>query len=80
MYLSKSIYVNVWSCPKGAWIRKYHPEAVPQDANRTARFRTGNEVGDLARGLFGPSVDVTCYREASPDQHPLCRGKTVPDH
>ena len=63
MYLSKSIYVNVWSCPKGAWIRKYHPEAVPQDESRLSRFRQGDEVGDLARGLFGPSVNVTAYRE-----------------
>ena len=23
----------------------------------------GDEVGDLARGLFGPSVNVTCFRE-----------------
>ena len=34
MYLSKSIYVSVWSCPKGAWISKYHPEAVPQDEGK----------------------------------------------
>jgi hypothetical protein len=63
MYLSKSIYVRVWNCPKNAWINKYHPEAVPQDANRLARFRTGDEVGDLARGLFGPYVNVTACRE-----------------
>ena len=63
MYLSKSIYVRVWNCPKGAWINKYHPEAVPEDANKLARFRTGDEVGDLARGLFGPYVNVTAYKE-----------------
>ena len=63
MYLSKSIYVRVWNCPKGAWIQKYHPEAVPQDENKLARFRTGDEVGDLARGLFGPYVNVTAYKE-----------------
>ena len=63
MYLSKTKYVQVWNCPRGAWIRKYHPEAVPQDAGRNARFRQGDEVGDLARGLFGPSVNVTAYRE-----------------
>ena len=39
MYLSKSIYVRVWSCPKGAWINKYHPEAVPQDEGKLNRFR-----------------------------------------
>ena len=63
MYFSKSIYVRVWTCPKGAWIHKYHPELLPQDENTLARFRTGNEVGDLARGLFGPSVNVTVFRE-----------------
>ena len=63
MYLSKSIYVRVWNCPKGAWINKYHPEAVPQDESKLSRFRQGDEVGDLARGLFGPSVNVTAYRE-----------------
>ncbi|MBR3334490.1 MAG: DUF2779 domain-containing protein [Clostridia bacterium] len=63
MYLSKSIYVRVWNCPKGAWIYKYHPEAVPQNESREARFRQGDEVGDLARGLFGPSVNVTAHRE-----------------
>ena len=32
MYLSKSIYVSVWSCPKGTWISKYHPKwVVPQE-------------------------------------------------
>lgn len=63
MYLSKSKYVQVWNCPKGAWIQKYHPEAVPEDEGKTSRFRQGDEVGDLARGLFGPFVNVTCYKE-----------------
>ena len=63
MYLSKSTYVRVWSCPKGAWIGKYHPEAIPQDESKLSRFRQGDEVGDLAQGLFGPSVNVTAYKE-----------------
>ena len=63
MYLSKSIYVNVWRCPKGAWINKYHPEWVAYSEAQQALFDTGNEVGDLARGMFGPYVDVTAYKE-----------------
>ena len=63
MYLSKSIYVNVWKCPKGAWINKYHPEWVTVSEALQARFDTGNEVGDIARGMFGPYVDVTAYKE-----------------
>ena len=63
MYLSKSIYVNVWNCPKGAWIRKYHPEWVEVSEAQQARFDTGHEVGELAQRLFGPFADVTAYRE-----------------
>ena len=63
MYLSKSSYVRVWNCPKGAWIYKYRPEAVPRDEGRESRFRQGDEVGDLARTLFGPSVNVTAEKE-----------------
>ena len=63
MYLSKSIYVNVWRCPKAAWISKYHPEWVEIPESRQALFDAGHEVGDLARGMFGPYVDVTTCRE-----------------
>lgn len=63
MYLSKSIYVNVWSCPKGAWINKHHPEWVVVTDDQQARFDAGHEVGDMARGMFGPFVDVTAYKE-----------------
>lgn len=63
MYLSKSIYVNVWRCPKGAWINKYHPEWVVITEDQQARFDTGHEVGDIAQGMFGPFVDVTACKE-----------------
>lgn len=63
MYLSKSIYVNVWRCPKGAWINKYHPEWVVVTDDQQALFDTGHEVGDIAQGMFGPFVDVTAYKE-----------------
>ena len=77
MYLSKSIYVRVWNCPRGAWIQKYNPEAVPQDEGRNARFRQGDEVGNLARGLFGPSVNVTVYREDGKLDLPKMMGNTA---
>ena len=63
MYLSKSIYVNVWKCPKGAWIHRYHPEWAAVTGAQQARFDTGHEVGDIAQGMFGPFVDVTAYKE-----------------
>ena len=62
MYLSKSIYVDVWGCPKKAWIKKYHPEWIRISDDQQARFDTGYEVGDIARGMFGPFVDVTAYK------------------
>ena len=64
MYLSKTIYVRVWDCPKKAWICKYHPELIPRDENTLSRFRTGDEVGDLAeflmssRGRFISGADL----------------------
>ena len=63
MYLSKTKYVQMWSCPKGAWLRQHHPELAPVDASAMARFHTGDEVGNLARGLFGPYVNVTAVKE-----------------
>lgn len=64
MFFSKSKYVQVWSCIKGAWLNEYHPEAARElDENELARIRNGNLVGDLARGLFGDSVNVTVRKE-----------------
>ena len=74
MYLSKSIYVQVWNCPKGAWIQKYHPEMVTVSADQQARFDAGHEVGELAQGMFGPFVDVTAYKaDGSLDKSQMIR-------
>ena len=68
MFFSKTKYVQAWSCMKGAWISRHHPELAPLDARALAHQRTGTEVGELARGLFGAWVDVTARREdGSPD-------------
>ena len=61
IYLSKSKYCNFWQCPKMAWLNKYKPEEKTEDPNLEAVFTRGNEVGDLAMGLFGDFVDVTTY-------------------
>ena len=66
MYLSKSKYTQVWSCPKAAWLNKNKPEIAPVDENTRARMQTGIEVGALARGLFGDYVDATVK---DPDGH-----------
>ena len=59
VHLSKSKYCGLWQCPKMAWLRKYKPEAQVLDANVLSRMEAGNEVGDLAMGLFGDFVEVT---------------------
>ena len=61
--LSKSRYTAFCQCPKTLWLRTYKPDEATVDAGVEARFESGNEVGDLAMGLFGPFVEVTVKRE-----------------
>ena len=61
MNFSKSKYCGFWQCPKMAWLDKYKPEQFVQSDDAEARLAAGNEVGDLAMGLFGDFVEVTEY-------------------
>ncbi len=61
IHLSKSKYCALWQCPKMAWLNQYKPEVKTLDASVEARMAAGNEVGDLAMGLFGDYVEVTAY-------------------
>ena len=71
--LSKSRYTTYCQCPKALWLKVYKPDEATVDASVEARFESGNEVGDLAMGLFGPFVEVTtepygrayCFRPLS---------------
>lgn len=63
MYMSKSKYCNFWCCPKMVWLEKYKPELSEIDDNRNSILENGNQVGDLAMGLFGDFVEVTTYNE-----------------
>ena len=56
--LSKSRYTAFCQCPKNLWLKVFKPEEATVDAGVEARFESGNEVGDLAMGLFGD------YKEA----------------
>lgn len=60
-YLSKSKYTGLWQCAKMAWLRQNKPEEAVIDDMIQARFEAGNNVGDLAMGLFGDFVEVTTY-------------------
>ena len=61
VYLSKSKYCGLWQCPKIAWLKKYKPEELTLDDSVLSRMEAGNEVGDLAMGLFGDFTEVTAY-------------------
>ena len=57
-YLSKSKYCNAVQCPKILWLQKHLPEEADTSLTNEALFDTGNQVGDLAMGLFGKFVEV----------------------
>ena len=71
--LSKSRYTTYCQCPKALWLKVYKPDEATVDASVEARFESGNEVGYLTMGLFGPFVEVTtepygrayCFRPLS---------------
>ena len=71
--LSKSKYCNFWQCPKMAWLNKYKPEEKTEDSGLDAVLTRGNEVGDLAMGLFGDFVEVTAYSEDKLDLHAMIK-------
>ena len=54
-------------CPKALWLRVYKPEVETKDDALQARFEKGNEVGDLAMGLFGDFKEVTVKNDGSLD-------------
>ena len=64
---SKSKYCAFWQCPKMAWLNQYRPEERGEDGNADAHMEAGQEVGQLARKLFGPFVDVTSYADQQLD-------------
>lgn len=62
MYFSKSKYTEFWKCPKLGWLKKHKPYLEEYDTSAEARMNTGNEVGELAKGLFGKYVDATTLK------------------
>lgn len=63
LYLSKSKYCGLWQCPKIAWMHKYKQEEFEFDNSAENRMNTGNDIGDLAMGLFGEYTEVTATNE-----------------
>ena len=58
LFLSKSKYCMAVQCPKMLWLKKNKPECFDDSVMNQSVLEAGNEVGDLAMGLFGPFVEV----------------------
>ena len=58
MYLSKSKFCNAVQCPKMLWLHKNKPEEFDNSVLNQSVLESGNEVGDLAMGLFGEFTEV----------------------
>lgn len=63
LHLSKSKYCSAVQCPKMLWLKENKPEEFDDSVLRQSVLDTGNEVGDLAMGLFGDFTEVTAFRE-----------------
>lgn len=61
-YISKSKYCQLWQCPKLLWLEWNRPELKTPDPAAEERMEQGNEIGDLAMGLFGDFTEVTVQK------------------
>lgn len=57
-HFSKSRYCNGIQCPKMLWLKKNMPDEFDDSVMNQAILSTGNDVGDLAMGLFGDYTEV----------------------
>ena len=69
--LSKSRYVMFRQCEKSLWLEAYKENEKKIDDSRKSIFENGQRVGDIAKGLFGPYVDVTTYKPNSVEDKDL---------
>ena len=58
MNLSKSRYCKGMQCPKILWLDQNMPELFDISVMNESVLRTGNTVGDVAMGYFGPFTEV----------------------
>ncbi|MBE5738954.1 MAG: DUF2779 domain-containing protein [Clostridiales bacterium] len=63
MHFSKSKYCGFYQCPKITWLKKNKPEEFVPDEAALGRMASGNELGDLAMGIFGDFVETTTYTD-----------------
>ena len=63
--LSKSKFCSGAQCPKMLWLKKYRPDLFDDSVINAAVIATGNDVGDLAMGLFGDYIEVPYDKDLS---------------
>ena len=57
-FFSKSKYCSAVQCPKMLWLRNNKPGEFDDSVLRDTVLDNGNNVGDLAMGLFGDYTEV----------------------
>lgn len=56
--VSKSAYQRARQCVKSAWMAEHMPEQADESLSNKSLQDSGNEVGDLAMGVFGDFVEI----------------------
>ena len=56
--ITKSLYCLGVQCPKMLWLKVHKPELFDESTMNDSILEKGTEVGQLARGLFGPYTVV----------------------
>lgn len=77
LYLSKSKYCKFCQCPKIIWLQKHKPEEEYFDPQSKSLMEKGNEIGDLAMGLWGSFVEVTAYKDGKLDLSEMSRRTAI---
>ena len=57
-YLSKSRLISAWQCGKKLHLEAHHPELAETSSMAESLFAAGNQVGDIAKQVFGSGDGV----------------------
>ncbi len=57
-YISKSDYCDALGCMKMLWLEKNKPDIFDESSVNLSSLENGIMVGNLAKGIFGPYVEV----------------------
>ena len=57
-YLSKSRLISAWQCRKKLYLEVHNPELAETSSMAESLFATGNQVGEIAKQVFGSADGV----------------------